>query len=300
MQNSKYTRNMVLGLALSLSSGWVCADTVNITATVNGAPTPSQIVDIHFTGTLGSATFSNYTGAGYAGLINWNNASGTDTTGNLLASMPGSFAANGTFSTYCIDITQDIGIGGTYPFTGLTTNLTDTPVIAPAAGYSGMGSATAQAIDNLYFDEYNIVTAGGSAIQYDANASHTDSNSNDQSAAFQIAIWDIIYGINATPGTIDVTSNSNRFWVDNGYNSFASFGMVAGMADRFAEQALTGPKQTFGSTILALTTPTAQDQLVVGLPLPAGGPTVPTPTAAVAGLSLLAGLGVWKRVRRVR
>jgi hypothetical protein len=281
-----WVRNAVLGITTLLSAGYAAADVVSLSATVNGAPNPSQIVVIHFTGTIGTQSYTNFSGAGYAGLINWNNATGTDTTGTLLSEMPTSFAGSGTFSTFCIDITQDIGVGGTYPFTGLTTTLSNTPVVLATENYTGMGATDAQEIENLYFNEFNSVISA---------------NSNDQAAAFQIAIWDIIYGINATPASVDVTNSSNGFWVDNTYNNFSTFGNVTSLADGYVEAALTGPTRNFGAPILALTTPVYQDQLVVGVPgTSKSPPLVPTPAEVTGGMALLGGLAAAKRMRRAR
>jgi hypothetical protein len=286
----------VLVLAAALSRVWGAVDTVSITATVNGAPTPGQLVDIHYTGSLGSSSFSEAEVA-YAGQTNWNRAVGTDSTGTLLTLMPLSFANSGTFTSYCIDVTQNIFVGGSFTYTGLTNSFLTEPIISPSSGYTGMGATAAQAVENLFANEYFAVTMGGTAIQYDANPNDTDSSASDQSAAFQIALWDVIYGINSAPSSIDVTSSSNGFWVSN-YHSLASFNEIAGMADLFAEAALNGSDQTFDGTLLAMTSPTLPDQLLAIFPSDSQAPALPEPAPLMLGVPLLMKLAMGRRARQ--
>jgi hypothetical protein len=286
----------ILVLATALSRACGAVDSVSITATINGAPTPGQLLDIHFTGALGITSFSESEVA-YAGQSNWYQAAGTDTSGSLLSSMPLSFVGNGTFSSYCIDVTQNIHFGIAYTYTGLTDTFLAEPIIAPASGYAGMGTATAQAVENLFATEYVPVTTGGAAIQYDANPSDTDSSPNDQSAAFQIALWDIIDGNNFSPSNIDVTSSSNAFWVSN-FNSLSSFNEIAGMADLFAETALTESDQTFNGTLLAMTSPTLPDQILAVLPSQSQAPPQPEPVSLALAMPLLLKWVLGKRTRR--
>ncbi|HEY1687146.1 MAG TPA: hypothetical protein VGG19_20465 [Tepidisphaeraceae bacterium] len=291
-------------IALMLLAIWggasACAraavDTVSLTAMVNGAPNPGQVIQIHFNGMLGNTSFSD-TEAVFAGQANWSKASGTDSTGNLLALMPTSFTSNGTFSSYCLDLTQSVFIYQTVTFTGLTDSLAAEPMIEPSSQYGGMGSTMATAVLNLYANEYAAVSAGNQAIQYDANPSDTDSDVNDQAAAFQIALWDIIYGINATPSNIDVTNSANGFWIEN-YKGLASFNEIAGMADLFTEGAITGPDETFGNSLLAITDPELPDQLVVGAENNSQAPPIPSPGSGVLGIPLLAWFALSRRSTR--
>jgi hypothetical protein len=285
---------LVFVAALSRARGAV--DIVSITASVNGAPSPGQLVDIHYTGALGSSNFAE-SEVVYAGQTNWNHAVGTDPGGTLLTLMPLSFAANGTFTSYCIDVTQNIYIGNAYTYTGLTDAFVATPIISPLSSYAGMGSVAAQAVRNLFADEYGAVTRGEQAIQYDANPAHTDASENDQSAAFQIALWDIIYGINSTPASVDVTVSGNGFWVSN-FHNLSSFNQVTEMADLFAEAALNGSDQTFDGTLLAMTSPTLPDQVLVGPLTSSQSPPLPTPPSLSLVAPLLAKFAMRKRERQ--
>lgn len=279
----------ICSTVLVLSSGQVKADSVDIQAYVDGAPAPSQLVTVHYT----SAVLGNVDTGAYAGLINWDRAQIISGSSSLFGDLPSSFASSGTFSTYCIDIAQDIAVnGGPYDYSGLTTSLADTPVVS-AAGYTGMGSTAATDIANLYANEYAAVSGSG-AIQYDS-ASDTDSNAGDKAAAFQIAIWQIIYG---TSG-LSVADSTNVFYVSSyGGMDTTEFNEITGMADRFVAEAGTATG-TLNGTLLALTDSTLQDQLIVGNSASPAA-TVPMPKAAVAGLVLMSGLAVKQRLRRVQ
>jgi hypothetical protein len=282
MRKFKVLSSAVLGISTLLGAGTCAfADTVNITAIVQ-TPSPTQIVDVHYGGNPSAGLDSIGSVEAYAGQINWTNTvvGNTDIGGGLLGSLPASFGT-GTFSSYCIDITQDINIGQPATFDGLFTgsNLANTPVVAPSNNYQGMGTTAASAIQSLYDNEYDTISP----------------SDNDQAAAFQIAIWYIIYSTNPSHSSVDVTNSGNDFYI-----SGASANVI-GLADSYVDQAYLGDlPATTHHTILALTDEVYQDQLVVGIASNDAPPSVPAPSAAVAGISLLAGLGVWKRIRRVR
>lgn len=284
----------VLCLTFALARAQGAVDVVNLAATVNGNPSPARLVQIHFTGSMGNSSFSIAEPV-FAGQINWNQASGTDSSGSLLTEMPLSFSGTGSFSAYCIDVTQDVDVNTAYVYTGLTDNLSAEPLIASGSGYSGMGSVAATAVQNLYAEQYALV-GSGQPIQYDSNSADVDNNANDQSAAFQIALWDIIYGTNATPSSVDVTSSSNTFWISNN-NGLSSFSKVAGMADLFVEAALTGPDQSFSPGLLALSDPTLPDMLVVESPQGSQSPPLPTPASGTMAASLMVAMAIVRRRR---
>lgn len=199
-------------------------------------------------------------GQGYAGSIDW-----------TVQSSMGASAPTGSFGTYCDDLTQDIYIGSTYTYD--ITGMINTPDPAPPtfAG-PGMGPVNAQDITNLY------------ALEYDGIGSD-----NDKSAAFQIAIWEMEYETNS--GTHDVTSG-------NFYVTGESSG-VANLANQYVSDALGAGTLQFHNQILAMTSPSVQDQLFIGPPTLQGGPpTAPTPAAAIAGLPLLGLLGIARKIRR--
>ncbi|HEY1687147.1 MAG TPA: hypothetical protein VGG19_20470 [Tepidisphaeraceae bacterium] len=276
MRGSKCILAAVAGLAVALlvASG-AKADTVDITAKV-GTPNPTDTVSIYFHGKLGPNTYT-ISGECYAGVINWSNAvdvGNLDTPApGLLGQMPISFQS-GVLNTYCIDIAEDISVGETLnpAFTGLTNDLAGTPIVDQTKypGFNGMTSTTAGLIENLYANDYSL------------------NPSNDEAAAFQIAIWDIIYG---TAGYSVADQTNNQFYV-SGANS-----NVVTLANQYVAGAATNTKPFLD--VLALTDPGVQDQLVVGVG-PAFFPSTPLPASAISGIVLLGGLAVAKRMRRDR
>ena len=129
---------------------------------------PGEVVTIP----VGSGTES-----GWAGVYNFNNASG---------------AVSGSFSGYCIDIAQNIFANQTVTF-GVAA-LSSAPVdgIQPTA----MGTLRANLIGELWFNDQGLV-----------------GSSNSNAAAFQIAIWEIINETKTNKdGTLALNINSGSFY----------------------------------------------------------------------------------------
>lgn len=238
------------GLALT---GLARADSVTVTL---DNVSPSRIVGI---------TYNNQSlGSAYAGALNWH---GQAANGHDL---------NGSFSTYCIDLTQDVYLGSTYTYGVVDPSLAPNPLPpTESPGSTGLGATSLQRIENLY------------ALQYDGIGSD-----NDRGAAFQIAIWEMLFDTGATH---DVTAG--QFAVTG-----ASANVVT-LANQFVSDALTPDALSFHYELLALTSPTAQDQLFVGAAIPQGGPPltpVPTPAAALGAMPLLGALAFFKCRQRRR
>jgi hypothetical protein len=168
----------------------------------------------------------------FAGQFNW-------TRDNV---MPGTYAGlQGQFATFCIEITQRVDFNNTYDF--FVDTVSSSPIGAP------MGAAKAGQLAELFGRFF-----GGLS-------------SNDQYAAFQIAIWEI-----TTDNATDVTSG--LFQIRNN-------AVVSGLANSFLA-ALNGQGPTMN--LLALQSRTAQDQIFVPAP----------------GALALAGLGGLLAARRKR
>ena len=238
-----------------VSSGGSIANAATITARLDNVD-PGRIIGVHYNGSsLGQA---------YAGVMNW--------TGN--AANEGGL--DGRFSSFCIDLTQDVLLGQTYSFA--TAGIQDAPnPLPPTApiGATGMGATNAQFIEKLY------------ALEYDNIGSD-----HDRGAAFQIAIWEILFD---TSPSHDVTGG--MFGVSGASAS------VVSLSNNFVAAALAPGAMTFHQQILALTSATAQDQLVLGgpsntlVPPPPPGVPVPSPAAAFGALPLLGGLAVCRRIK---
>lgn len=179
--------------------------------------------------------------------------------------------AQGTnFKTYCIEITQDVVLGQGYGFT-LNYNLANTPVpgsdvvTVPTGSGSGMGTGKADLLSRLWAADYT--------------ASLSDAN---HSAAFQLAIWKIVYADPTTSGgsTLDLNLADGQL-VATGPSSILSItntwlGALAG--------------QTAHANLVALTSGNDQDQITAAAPAPA---------TAGAGYILLAALGARLGLRKL-
>jgi hypothetical protein len=236
-------------------AGVAGADTV--TGTLNNV-SPARIVGINYNGSsLGQA---------YAGVMNWQ---GVGTNGHDL---------NGSFTSFCIDLTQDVYLNQSYTYTvaGIADAPNPLPPTAPV-GATGMGLSSAQRIEKLYALEYDNIG--------------TD---NDRGAAFQLAIWEMLFD---TGPTLDVTTGL--------FNTTGASANVITLANQFVSAAIAPGAMTFHHALLALTSPTTQDQIVLGLenvfeepPFQPPNTLVPTPAAAFGAIPLLAGMAFFRRAKR--
>jgi len=165
----------------------------------------------------------------------------------------------GMLTTYCVDVSEWVTRQSeTYD----VSELTDAPV---GLGSSGMNQATADAIGRLYTH---------------ANGQQFENNRNF-SAAFQIAIWEIVSDYGSDSGNLDVNDGDFRAWNLNSgtSNHLATLLAVAGDSSLSVNRRLR-----------ALTNDGAQDQMFeVAIPLPT--------TGAMAAVGL-AGAGFFTRRRR--
>jgi len=139
----------------------------SITANITGvkyATSGYTTVGVIFNGT-------NY-GQVIAGPEMWHETSGTINLGD----------ANGDFLTFCVEINQDVYLGGTYTFTTGTVASAPTPG-TPLPGSGGMGTIKANLLNDLWTRHYSDVT--------DATTG----------AAFQVAVWEVVYDTNFNLGT---------------------------------------------------------------------------------------------------
>jgi hypothetical protein len=187
---------------------------------------------------------------GLAGQYNWTRTGGT-------APSP---AVN--FSTFCIELTQFMEVGQTYTFN--ITELADAPIPGGSGAGTGfgMGSAKADLLQKLWGGYYNA------------------SFNLNQSLAFQVAVWEIIYSDNLA--TLDVTSG--HFRVTDTVSSYAT------LANSWLGSlgTLAGPFPV----LKALSSAAYQDQMFF---FGEGGevPTpVPLPAPLWAGLVLMGVVGI--------
>lgn len=180
----------------------------------------------------------------YAGKLNWERSQSNPGTHSM-------DVLNPEFSSYCIDVYQSVAVNQSYTF----------DVIDDELGFP-MDLARAEKLAKLW---------GGYA---------DEATTNDNAAAFQLAVWNIVYDNDASvsAGTFKTTTAGNFVATADSWLS--------------ALETYEGPI----ANLAALTSRTAQDQLVE-MPLPPNVP-VPLPAAGWAGLAMLAGLAGTRKLRR--
>ena len=220
----------------------------SITANITGvkyATSGYTTVGVIFNGT-------NY-GQVIAGPEMWHETSGTINLGD----------ANGDFLTFCVEINQDVYLGGTYTFTTGTVASAPTPG-TPLPGSGGMGTIKANLLNDLWTRHYSDVT--------DATTG----------AAFQVAVWEVVYDTNFNLGTDNFQAYGNS--------------AVTTQAATWLTDILNNPTQA-DAHLIAIKSDTYQDQVTFGPPPQSPPPGTPLPSAASGALVLL-GLGAGRRLRR--
>lgn len=171
---------------------------------------------------------------------------------------------NGEYLTFCTEITQ-------HATSSIKTyNVVDPEVVS----LPPIGSFKSDALRNLYSFVGDAPTTVG------ANA--------DFAAAFQIAVWEIVYDFSSIEGASSLDVADGAFTAVNTNNTALSATIMGHLATFFAA-ALSSPIQSY--TLYGLENDTAQDQLIA-VPI---GDIVPLPTAGLMGL---AGMGVLAARRR--
>jgi hypothetical protein len=198
---------------------------------------------------MGSTAMS---GAGIIGQYNWT-IIGPSTLGPV----------GMNFSTFCVDIPQDIALNGQYDYT--LTDPSNAP--KPVSTYMNgpMGADNAAALGRLWAaDIGNVVNATSVANELEA------------AAAFQLAVWKITY--NAAPDNLNTNDALDNLTIKLYTANSTLQNQINTDAFNWASAALnsSGP----GTPLVALSSITAQDQITVA----------PTPAAAIAGLVLMAGM----------
>ncbi len=177
---------------------------------------------------------------------------------------------NSTFSTFCLDLVDNVGVGGNYTFI-VDPALSTAP--RPAAG-GPMGSDAALEMQSLYANHFGTLSSDADRV------------------AFQLSIWSIVYNVF---GENMVNNSGLNFFVVGGVNSSVINEANGWLAAAYnAATTLTGP---FDSNVVALlgtqvpgTDSFAQDQVFVG-DVPGGGvPNFGVPEISSSGLGSLAAL----------
>jgi hypothetical protein len=183
---------------------------------------------------------------------------------------------NGQFTTYCIDLLEDINFGNTYTYTVGNLQTSPKPSAFPGGNIlGGMGVLKFNEIAELFAQHYAATLPGGNA---------------DQREAFQLAIWNMVYDTDTS--------------VSTGDGAFYATGNIDGNAITIAngwlvDAASLSNQLTYHATdlISLVGGPGVQDQVAIDPNITISTGT-PLPNSALGGSLLLAGLslaGVRKR-----
>jgi len=268
----------------------VCAATSalaeQITVTANGGSSALGVSGMTISSNVGSTS--------YAGLYNWTVTSPGDVAGTT-------FSGLSSFNTFCIQMGQGFSGGSKNTFDVNSINNAD-PIGGNDAGYI---DPTAAGQVQLLADQYfGLVNAGTKTV---GGNSYT---APEIAAAFQLSLWEIEYdggsgqnsGAPVIPGIPESFPRAGGNYFSTG-NLKASGGGTQGtaaitLATYFLNNFTVGNAGLDSNySSLALTNSCKQDQF---WGIPNGSIPhieVPLPAAAPAGLTLLIGLGVFRKVR---
>jgi hypothetical protein len=162
---------------------------------------------------------------------------------------------NGTWTTFCTDLFQYVS---STPRTYDLVTLDLVPNAAP------MGAAKANAIAHLY------TFAGGSQLLSTAT--------NDYAAAFQLAVWEVVYDFNpaASNNGLNVTGGAFRATASGGGSLNST--ITSHLVSFFNAASSEGPAH---ADLIGIRSSAAQDQII---PIPSAGPIA---LAALGGLCLV-------------
>lgn len=168
------------------------------------------------------------------------------------------------FTTFCLELTQDISPGNQYTYSLTALEDAPKPGSGPTGGNNGMGLTKANEIRDLWGAFHSSIGTDGV-----------------KAAAFQLDIWKIEYDWGDASAT------------DFGSGNFQANGNAAATSQATTWlMALSNAQNNFtmANDLIAMTNPNAQDQLTELVPVP--------PTFALAGAGLLSLLG-YGSVRRL-
>jgi hypothetical protein len=174
---------------------------------------------------------------------------------------------NGTFRTYCTDLSQTV-VSGVDSFS--IVELTAMPDSSP------MGTAKANAIKDMF--------------AYTSNSVTTNSASNDLATAFQLAVWEIVKDFNTASANNGLSITSGSFSAKKTDGSALSSGVTTILGNLLAAAGTGSHSSNTGLVIKGISNECYQDQIITRV--------VPAP--GVAGLGLIGGLAMARRRGRER
>lgn len=199
------------------------------------------------------------------------------------------------FRTYCIEFSQDVNVGQTVLYTLDNLGNAPKPLGGDNPGSPGMGGGdglglAGRARDTLIKQLWSRYIDGTGVSGAELGLIVDD---RLKSAGFQLALWKIIY--ETVPGSfLDVSAGAGNIKI---LGSDADTLAAIGFAESYLTNLAAGTNWTQAFGLYALTSDTAQDQLIqlVDVNLTS---VVPLPASVWSGGALLVGLGLMRRRRQ--
>ncbi len=173
---------------------------------------------------------------------------------------------NGVYTTFCADAAEYLKYAET-PYS--VAAIADLP---KSSGWAPMGAEREQGVYDLY------AAASGSQLGASSDA--------DLAAAFQVALWEVIYDFNGTRSSMDATSGIMSVSQTSGA---ALTGSMLSYLNGFFDAIMLVTAQQSG--LIGLSNWGGQDQIVSPV-------MIPLPNPALLGLAGMAGLGALAMIRR--
>ena len=249
-------RLLSAGLILSLAGLSARADTLHL----------GETASVTLVGTGLGATISFHYGTtwitDFAGEYKWQPAAGSNNPWPL----------NQPFTSFCVDLNEYIRLNNTYNY--VLKSLESSPYPDPQTSNTGMGTDRANALRRLW------------------GTDRADVTTNVKAAAFQMAIWEIVFEYPASAGlplsSMNVTGGNFYMDVtDTDSTKQALWQSIANQANAYLAAAWA-PTAKYEPMLAVMSLNGAQDQLVV----------MPLPASACGGAVLFGALAALRTARR--
>ncbi len=229
------------GILVCIFVGWMCGELPAradyITAQLNG----NSIYQIIHPGddvTINSGNGNTPSIPYYPGEMNWT-AKGTNNPAWL----------TNPFTTFCIELTQDVSPGNTYTYKLVQLQDAPNPGTSQNGNGSGMGIDKADKIRQLWYADYNSIGSDGV-----------------KAAAFQLAIWKIEYDWTSSSIPASLFTSGNFRASESDLSTGHSDAIT--QATSWLTSIWSDTNAPMQSGLLAMSNPHAQDQIIQDAVLP--------------------------------
>ena len=267
-------KTFALALAASMVAFGASAAGLGVRAKLNNInPSNTVKVDVEYINSSNNVP-GTPTGNINAGVNNFTRSSSNNSSNDYTG--PG-LTKGGTFQAFCIELNQSVSTNSWVDYQ--ITPLSDSPNPGTGIpGVNGMGAAKATALQKLWFSYF------ADALISNVNA-----------AAFQLAVWEIVY-----EGEVGEADGTPAYNVGNGNFRYMTTGSTANTIKNLANTYLAGYANATGLANLIALSANGKQDMVTALPPPPPPVVgvVPLPSAVYAGMALLSAAGGMSYLRR--